>query len=1035
MTISIKLRKTGATVAIFGLVASSFGIVMFPQFALAAVETRDAGTGTNVDRSSGPSWSNPGNITTALAPFTTVSLGNSASDYLQATNYGFNIPTNATIKGIQVTINRQSNSNNSGQSIHDDVVQLIKGGVITGGDKATSADWPTTLGQATYGAVNDLWGTTWTPAQINASNFGVALSIESESNQNRTGTVDYIQVTVTYLEVAANPTLSNSCGLDITLVIDSSGSIDSTELTQMKNALKAFVDAFIPGTPTEFSVVNFDDTATILQAFTGNATLVKNAISAPLSGGSTNWKDALVKAHSTFSGDRADHLDLVVFASDGNPNVPGTATQALEDAIVEANAIKGDGIRIITLGIGNDLSTTNLEKISSVEAVFTGDFSTLAADLSAIASELCGGTITIKKVVDADGSLGTTDDQTAVSGWSFDVSGTPADPSPVQTGANGFTPSISVDPGTYSVTETVQSGYQILSGSCKIGDTVVGTFGTNAVSGIAIGSNDIVSCVFINHQNVQPVITLLGVNPVNLLVGDTYTEAGATASDLEDGDISANVVIGGSVNTGETGSYQLTYNVSDSQGFAADTVTRTVNVSNPPSECSDGIDNDGDGTFDFDGEEADSGCENADDNNENLSPVINLIGANPLILTLGSIYSELGATANDPEDGNGLTVSDIDASDVDTDVVGSYSVFYNFTDLNGADAPEVTRTVEVKTACTDGLDNDGDTLIDSQDPGCDSENPEDNSENTPPSINLIGDALINLVQFMSFTDPGATVTDTEDSPDPALVVGGDSVNTGIPGTYVITYDATDDDGANATQVSRSVVVSAAPVCSDNLDNDEDNLIDENDPGCHTDGNVENSESYDGNRTSENDPTPVTQCSNGTDDDSDSLVDLLDPGCENAQDNNETNSITPLTPPTPPGPETPTGNGLPGAVTFGGGAPAVTQGQVLGESCSLYITKYMRIGRANDPEEVKKLQIFLNDYMNAGLPVSGFFGALTFNAVNAFQLKEGSEVLAPWVNARLHSSVNEPTGYVYKTTLRRVNLIKCVELAIPMPQLP
>ncbi|MDP5172876.1 MAG: malectin domain-containing carbohydrate-binding protein, partial [Bacteroidia bacterium] len=76
-----------------------------------------------------------------------------------------------------------------------------------------------------------------------------------------------------------------------------------------------------------------------------------------------------------------------------------------------------------------------------------------------------------------------------------------------------------------------------------------------------------------------PVIILLGADPQDLSVGDSYTELGATASDNVDGDISANIVIDASaVNTTTPGSYPVTYNVSDAAGNAAITATRTVNV-------------------------------------------------------------------------------------------------------------------------------------------------------------------------------------------------------------------------------------------------------------------------------------------------------------------------------------------------------------------------------------------------------------------------------------------------------------------------
>ena len=74
----------------------------------------------------------------------------------------------------------------------------------------------------------------------------------------------------------------------------------------------------------------------------------------------------------------------------------------------------------------------------------------------------------------------------------------------------------------------------------------------------------------------KPVINLHG-GDVTLTVGDTYTEL-ATANDNKDGDITANIVRTGSVDTNTAGSYTLTYNVTDTAGNIADTVTRIVTV-------------------------------------------------------------------------------------------------------------------------------------------------------------------------------------------------------------------------------------------------------------------------------------------------------------------------------------------------------------------------------------------------------------------------------------------------------------------------
>jgi hypothetical protein len=85
-------------------------------------------------------------------------------------------------------------------------VSLIKGGTITGDNKATTTDWPTSFGTASYGGASDLWGTSWTYADINASNFGVALSAYNQSGvSSRTAYVDYMQISVTYTVVGPLP--------------------------------------------------------------------------------------------------------------------------------------------------------------------------------------------------------------------------------------------------------------------------------------------------------------------------------------------------------------------------------------------------------------------------------------------------------------------------------------------------------------------------------------------------------------------------------------------------------------------------------------------------------------------------------------------------------------------------------------------------------------------------------------------------------------------------------------------------------------
>jgi hypothetical protein len=88
-----------------------------------------------------------------------------------------------------------------------------------------------------------------------------------------------------------------------------------------------------------------------------------------------------------------------------------------------------------------------------------------------------------------------------------------------------------------------------------------------------------------NPNTTAPVITLLGTSTVTIPAGSTYTDAGATAYDNTDGNITSNIELTGTVVTSTLGAQTLTYNVSDpSTSLAATPVTRTVTVT--PSDVS-----------------------------------------------------------------------------------------------------------------------------------------------------------------------------------------------------------------------------------------------------------------------------------------------------------------------------------------------------------------------------------------------------------------------------------------------------------------
>ena len=84
-----------------------------------------------------------------------------------------------------------------------------------------------------------------------------------------------------------------------------------------------------------------------------------------------------------------------------------------------------------------------------------------------------------------------------------------------------------------------------------------------------------------------------------------------------------------------------------------------------------------------------------------------------------------------------------------------------------------------------------------------------------PVITLNGTDPLSILIGSTFTDPGATAIDaygvdiTSD-----IVIAGDTVDTNTAGTYIITYNVSDDTGKAASEVTRTVIVAAdivAPV--------------------------------------------------------------------------------------------------------------------------------------------------------------------------------------------------------------------------------
>jgi hypothetical protein len=171
-------------------------------------ETRGPATAADDATVGTTTWTNPSNATTPsdgshdLADITyndVTALG--VGHYLKATNFAFIIPSAATIRGIKVEVVAAGAHFPDGTPIiADNAIRIVKGGVIGSSDRSNSTPW-TTWATRTYGSSTDLWGTTWTASDINASNFGVAISAKSIYTPGTfSAYIDHIQLTVYYTE-------------------------------------------------------------------------------------------------------------------------------------------------------------------------------------------------------------------------------------------------------------------------------------------------------------------------------------------------------------------------------------------------------------------------------------------------------------------------------------------------------------------------------------------------------------------------------------------------------------------------------------------------------------------------------------------------------------------------------------------------------------------------------------------------------------------------------------------------------------------
>lgn len=159
-------------------------------------------------------------------------------------------------------------------------------------------------------------------------------------------------------------------------------------------------------------------------------------------------------------------------------------------------------------------------------------------------------------------------------------------------------------------------------------------------------------------NNAPPVITILGDNPAIVECKDAYVDAGATALDPEDGNLTAGITAISTVDINIPNAYTVTYEVTDLNPIFPVTsqLARVVIVE------------------------------------DTTPPTLTRNGAAVIGVEVGGTYTELGATASDICDSS---LSVVIGGTVDVNTVGTYPLTYNVSDDSLNAAPQVTRTVEV----------------------------------------------------------------------------------------------------------------------------------------------------------------------------------------------------------------------------------------------------------------------------------------------------------------------------------------------------
>jgi len=204
-----RLGKSGATKQPV-LIASPSGIEDFVSGSASTGAKSPATTANDVGNGL-VAWTNPNNSQASDEVYATalITSVNSPTERLKATNFGFTIPTTATIIGIIAEIKVRTDNNNATQT---NVVELYKNNILSSNLNPAGVVIPTVAAYLSFGSSTNLWGIGWTPENINNNGFGLAFSIGKTVSQDSNVSIDHIRITVYYKIVIGHYNFSGRLG-------------------------------------------------------------------------------------------------------------------------------------------------------------------------------------------------------------------------------------------------------------------------------------------------------------------------------------------------------------------------------------------------------------------------------------------------------------------------------------------------------------------------------------------------------------------------------------------------------------------------------------------------------------------------------------------------------------------------------------------------------------------------------------------------------------------------------------------------------